>query len=117
MTKKAVILASCQDSQWRRQLESSFPDPGDFSRCLTCGACASGCPVSGKFQMDPRKFVRMTVLGLVDDPAVKQWAAACTLCGECTRTCPMGIDIPSLVTAVREIWHIRVPANEAATDR
>ena len=41
----------------------------------------------------------------------------CIDCNACVAVCPMGIDIPSLVTAVREIWHIRVPANEAATDR
>lgn len=87
----------------------------DFSRCLTCGACASGCPVSGKYDMDPRKFVRMTVLGLTDDPLLAKWIAVCTLCGECLRGCPMGIDIPSLVKAVRKIHNIEGLENSAGS--
>ena len=35
--------------------------------CVTCGLCASSCPVSGIDGFDPRMLVRMVSLGLVED--------------------------------------------------
>jgi len=41
-----------------------LPEGGNLNLCLTCGACASGCPDTGLDGMDPRKFLRMAALGL-----------------------------------------------------
>ena len=51
--------------------------------CFTCGTCASGCPVTGVDNMDPRKAVRMAALGLDQEL----------------------IDYADLVTEMREIKH------------
>ncbi len=34
--------------------------------CVTCGLCASSCPASGVDGFDPRKFVRMLSLGMIN---------------------------------------------------
>ena len=47
----------------RQKVRELIPD-GNLSACLTCGACAGGCPATGLMDMDPRKFLRMAVLGL-----------------------------------------------------
>ena len=46
-----------------------FDEPSRGSACMTCGSCASACPISGVDGMDPRKMVRMAVLGLEEDIA------------------------------------------------
>ena len=35
-----------------------LPEEGNLNLCLSCGACASGCPATGLDDMDPRKFLQ-----------------------------------------------------------
>jgi len=84
------------------------PDSGQPDICLQCGACASGCPASGVFGMDPRKFVRMVSMGLDDELLNNQWVWVCTLCNRCVPVCPMNINISRLVFVVRTHWDTHV---------
>jgi len=72
-----------------------------ISQCLTCGSCASGCPVSGVDGMDPRKAIRMTVLGLEQELIDSQWPWKCTLCAKCEEACPMNVEIVATLRRVR----------------
>ncbi|SNS08861.1 Fe-S oxidoreductase [Humidesulfovibrio mexicanus] len=76
----------------------------DFSMCMTCGACSSGCPASGLAGMDPRKLLRMAALGLEEELLSTPWVWMCTMCFRCVRVCPMQVDIPGLVYALRASW-------------
>lgn len=69
--------------------------------CLTCGSCAAVCPITGVDGWDPRKIVRMAVLGMEEELVEALWPWKCTLCGKCEQACPMGVDITSLAMAVR----------------
>ena len=57
-----------------------LPADGNLNTCLTCGACASGCPATGLGDMDPRKFLRMAALGMDQEIAESQWPWMCTMC-------------------------------------
>ena len=54
------------------KVKELIPD-GTLSACLTCGACSSGCPATGLMDMDPRKFLRMVVLGMDEELARHPW--------------------------------------------
>ena len=77
----------------------TWPFSQDY--CVTCGLCASSCPVSGIDGFDPRMLVRMVSLGLVEDLVDARWPWICTMCGKCENVCPMQIDIPDLVRRIR----------------
>lgn len=77
------------------------PDPRWADLCLTCGSCASACPISGMDGLDPRKAVRMVVLGLEDALIESQWPWKCTLCGKCEEACPMNLELVAMLRAVR----------------
>ena len=77
----------------------TWPFSQDF--CVTCGLCASSCPVSGIDGFDPRMLVRMVSLGLVENLVDARWPWICTMCGKCENVCPMQIDIPDLVRKIR----------------
>jgi heterodisulfide reductase subunit C len=81
-----------------------LPDGGNLNLCLTCGACASGCPATGLEGMDPRKFLRLAALGLDEEITRHPWVWMCSMCTRCTFVCPMEIDISALVFEARKLW-------------
>jgi len=74
---------------------------GNFSACLTCGLCSSGCPATGLEGMDPRKFLRMLILGMDKEVLESDWPWMCTMCQRCNYVCPEKIDIPQMIFNIR----------------
>jgi len=54
--------------------------------------------------MDPRKFIRLAMLGLDDELVSSPWVWLCTQCKRCQHVCPMSIDISQLVFFARGQW-------------
>ncbi len=81
------------------RLSRPLPFSQDF--CITCGLCASACPVSGVDNFDPRKLIRLISLGLENHAVESRWPWICTMCGKCENVCPMEINIPALVRHTR----------------
>ncbi len=78
--------------------------------CMTCGYCASACPVSGVDGFDPRKLVRMVNLGRESELVDARWPWICTMCALCEVDCPMQVGISGLVREIRSRRHRdRVP--------
>jgi excisionase family DNA binding protein len=69
--------------------------------CLTCGTCASACPIAGVDGLDPRKIVRMAVLALEDELKDTNWPWKCTMCAKCENACPAGVEIMALMRRLR----------------
>lgn len=78
-----------------------YDDPAWADTCLTCGSCASACPISGVDGLDPRKIVRMAFFGLEDELIASDWPWKCTMCGRCEQVCPMDVGIVQLVRRIR----------------
>jgi len=78
-----------------------YDDPSWADTCLTCGTCASACPISGVDGMDPRKIVRMAFLGIEDELMASDWPWKCTMCAKCEEACPMDIQIVQLMRRIR----------------
>jgi heterodisulfide reductase subunit C len=69
--------------------------------CLTCGLCSSGCPAAGIDDMDPRKLLRLIMLGADEEVLSSPWIWVCTMCNRCKYACPMGIDLMDYKYEVR----------------
>ncbi len=76
-------------------------DPSWADACLTCGTCAGLCPISGTGGLDPRKIVRMAVLGMDEQLVKSEWPWKCTMCGKCEEACPANIEIVALIRKIR----------------
>ena len=85
------------------KVKEILPEGGNLNACLTCGACASGCPATGLADMDPRKFLRMAALGMDEEIVASDWPWMCTMCMRCIYVCPMEINIPQLVYNARAL--------------
>ncbi len=89
---------------FKEQALALLPAGANFDACLTCGLCSSGCPASGIENMDPRKFIRMAMLGMDRELSTTPWVWCCTQCKRCQHVCPMSIDISQLVFLARSNW-------------
>lgn len=78
-----------------------YEDPKWADGCLTCGTCASACPISGVDGLDPRKVIRLAFLGFDEELVATDWAWKCTLCGKCEDVCPASIEILQLMRRIR----------------
>ncbi len=104
MTEKPIRIEGKKKSIFMDKVKELLPEGGNLNLCLTCGACASGCPATGLNGMDPRKFLRMAALGMDDELLKSEWVWMCSMCQRCVYVCPMKIDIPQLVYNVRAAW-------------
>ena len=78
-------------------------DTGQAMACFTCATCVSSCPATGIDGFDPRKLVRMAVLGMEEDLVNARWPWICTMCGRCDYVCPMEVKIGDLVRNIRSL--------------
>jgi ferredoxin len=104
MSEEIIKLGGKKKSIFLDKVKALLPEGGNLNLCLTCGACASGCPASGLEGMDPRKFLRMAALGMDEEITTTSWVWMCTMCQRCISVCPMKIDIPQLVYNARASW-------------
>jgi ferredoxin len=104
MSESTVKIRGKKQSSFLDKAKKIIPDGGNLQLCLTCGACASGCPATGLEDMDPRKFLRMVAMGLDQEAVKSPWVWMCTMCQRCIYVCPMKIDIPQLVYNARAEW-------------
>ncbi|MGD8888446.1 MAG: 4Fe-4S dicluster domain-containing protein [Desulfobacterales bacterium] len=82
--------------------------PADI--CMACGTCSAGCPITGISGFDPRKIVRMVLMGKDRELIESKLPWLCTMCGKCEHACPMGINIVNLIRTARgEVERERVP--------
>jgi Fe-S oxidoreductase len=101
---EAIPIEPDTRSRFMNNIRSILPEAGNLNLCLTCGACASGCPASDLENMDPRKFLRSIAFGLDEDITEHPWVWMCTMCGRCLYVCPMKINIPGIIFEARKLW-------------
>ncbi len=75
----------------------------DLSACFQCKKCASGCPVSGLVESPPSEMIRRLQLGAGDQILDSDIIWACASCETCFARCPMGIDMASIMDALRAL--------------
>ena len=95
------LVISDKDCQFKEKVQEELNEGGNLDRCYTCGTCVSGCPAARLRGMDPRKFLRMVLMGLDDEVEDNPWIWMCTMCARCEIHCPMGVKISDLVRRTR----------------
>jgi heterodisulfide reductase subunit C2 len=75
----------------------------DLSICLQCKKCSSGCPVAELTKTRPSEIMRMLHLGAGEEILASDLVWMCVACGTCSSRCPMGIDVASVIDALRAL--------------
>lgn len=97
----AIKLSPATEKQ-KSLLASVEKEAGtSVSLCYQCGKCTAGCPASFAMDYPPRQVIRLLQLGLIDQALQAESIWICASCETCSARCPRGVDIASLMDAMR----------------
>src|SRR4030067_3415 len=81
-------------------------EPGgeNIKKCFSCGTCTAGCPVREVTdRYNPRRIIRMALLGMKKEVLSSQFIWLCSSCYTCFERCPQNVKIPELMNAIKNI--------------
>jgi heterodisulfide reductase subunit C len=85
-------------------LVRSEPGGEQIARCISCGRCTAVCPVQRENpDLNPRRVVRMALLGLARDVLESDFVWLCAGCYACRELCPQGVRVTDLMVALRNM--------------
>lgn len=78
---------------------------GEFiNKCFACGTCSAGCPVRQiEDKYNPRKIIRMILLGMKDEVLKSDFVWLCSTCYTCSQRCPQGVHLTTVMRAIRNL--------------
>ncbi len=80
------------------------PGAEHITRCYACGTCTAGCPV---FQVEsrynPRKIIRMILLGMREEVLTSPVLWLCAQCYTCSANCPQDVDFSNIMMSLRDM--------------
>ena len=96
------ILDSDIDDSFKYEISSSIGGEG-LLRCLKCGACSGGCPVSAVTDYRPRKVLGNVLLGLRKQVLSSKDIWMCAACFTCEERCVQEVNFTEVITVLRNI--------------
>lgn len=69
--------------------------------CYQCGKCTAGCPVAFSMDYPPRQVIRLLQLNMLEEALSAESIWVCATCETCSARCPRGVEIASLMDALR----------------
>ena len=98
-----AISLNTLDSKFKFEV-SEHPGGDGLKACFACGACTGGCPVSDVDPAyDPRKIIRMVLLGMREKVLSSDLIWLCAMCYTCSFHCPQNVKFASVMGVLREI--------------
>lgn len=80
----------------------SYPGGEHILRCFACGKCTAGCPVADiEPRYNPRRIIRMIVLGMKDAAMRDAFTELCSNCYLCQERCPQGVSVAQIVRILK----------------
>ena len=98
-----TIKLSEQDPKFKHDI-ASRPGAENFKRCFTCGTCTASCPVAEVNEdYDPRKLIRMAILGMREAVLSSDIIWMCQRCYVCYALCPQNVKFADVMGVFREM--------------
>ncbi|UCC93431.1 MAG: 4Fe-4S dicluster domain-containing protein [Thermoplasmata archaeon] len=86
------------------QRVASTPGGEHILDCYACGTCSASCPIRAiDDEFNPRRIIRLALLGLKDEVLQSEFIWLCTGCYICQERCPQDVRITELMTAFRNV--------------
>jgi len=99
---EAIVLNKL-DSHFKFEV-AEHPGGEGLKACFACGACTGGCPVSEVDPAyDPRKIIRMILLGMKEKVLSSDLIWLCSMCYTCSFHCPQDVQFVKVMSVLREM--------------
>ena len=73
-------------------------------QCYACGVCSARCPIEKiEPEYNPRKIIRMIILGLEEDLLKEELLWHCSNCYTCQESCPEKVNFTEVIFALRNM--------------
>jgi heterodisulfide reductase subunit C len=97
-----IVLAE-NDPEFKNDIAAQ-PGAESFMRCFTCGTCTASCPVAEVNEAyDPRKIIRMSILGMRDAVLSSDILWMCSRCYTCHALCPQNVKFTDVISILRDM--------------
>lgn len=98
-----VIRSSELDPNFKYEV-SEQPGGENIRYCFACGTCSAGCPVRWiDEKYNPRKIIRMVLLGMRERVLKSDFIWLCSTCYTCYERCPQGVGVAQIMTVLKNI--------------
>lgn len=99
--------------QFRNQILSISGE--DASKCIQCGKCTAGCPVSPEMDIQPNQVLRLIQINDQESLLKCSTIWICASCQTCSIRCPEDIDIAKIMDSIRKLTlESKTPQGEKA---
>ncbi len=81
-------------------------EPGgeNIKLCFACGICTASCPIREvDSRYNPRKIIRMVLLGMKDRVLKSDFIWLCSSCYACSERCPQGVRFTEVMNAIKNL--------------
>jgi heterodisulfide reductase subunit C2 len=97
------IILSEMDANFKNEITAQ-PGAEHFKQCFTCGTCTASCPVAEVHdEYDPRKIIRMSILGMKQEVLSSDVLWMCSRCYTCYALCPQGVKFTDVLGILRDM--------------
>ena len=97
------ILLSDLDTNFRNEI-SREPGGENIKHCFSCGTCVAACPVRWiNEKYNPRKIIRMALLGMREQVLESEFIWFCSACYTCHERCPQEVRITEVMNVLKNI--------------
>ena len=80
------------------------PGAENIRKCYACGTCTAGCPVFHvEHKYNPRKIIRMILLGMREEVLKSKIIWLCAQCYVCSANCPQDVDFSNIMMSLRDM--------------
>ena len=101
--ERSILVITKLDPKFKDEV-SKIPGGQNLKRCFQCGTCNAGCPVMEiEEKYNPRKIIRMTVLGMRERVLSSDFIWLCSACYTCQERCPQDVRIPEVMNTLKNL--------------
>ena len=98
-----TIVMKDQDSRFKYDV-AARPGAENLQACFACGTCTATCPVSEiDEEYNPRKIIRMILLGMKKEVLSSPLIWRCALCYACSFKCPQNVKFRDVMEVLRKM--------------